>query len=296
MPRQDGRDRSAAGHPLQPLQRGEVRRELPSGQATTVVPRPSTVSPVSSAPSAGRTKETESPVWPGVATTAARGRPPAPGRRPRGRRGRGRARAPGAPVSSANRAAASAWSLWPWVSSVWPPAPAAGDASSTAPGGPRGAARGRRRRTSVRPRLGQHPRVRAVQGHRARGWAPARRRARSAEPTPGSASPAQPPVTAAARSGRRPRRRSGSAPASTRRMAACSASERAQPRRPAPPPRRRPRSGAASSPARPLGPQHGRRAAQSAWSASVVGRRPPGRPASARRRTGCRSGAARTRG
>ena len=75
----------------------------------TVVPRPSTVSPVNRAPSAGSSRLTESAEWPGVATTrtsqpaavitSPSARPSLPSRRA------GSAACTGAPVSSANRAA-----------------------------------------------------------------------------------------------------------------------------------------------------------------------------------------------
>ena len=267
----------------------------PSGQATTVVPRPSTVSPVSSEPSAGsdegagsRRCGRASPRRP------ARGRPPAPGRRPpRSSWPRPRART-GAPVSSANRDADSAWSLWPWVSSVLAdPQPAGGDdVEHGAPGGPRRSGPGSTTTTPATPAR-PAPTCWCRPGSSGRGWAPARRWPARSDRRP----PAQP-------AGHRgsSQRMTTSSPTRvgtgvTGRTVTCSATNAAAEAAAPPPPRRRPRSGAASSPGRPPGPAAGppgrpSRRGRPRWS----GRRPPGRPASARRRTGCRSGGARTRG
>src|SRR5215472_11968180 len=94
----------------------------------TVVPRPRIVSPVRRARSAGRCRQTESVVWPGVATTwisqpdavivSPGARPPSPSRYA------GSEAWTGAPVIAANVAAPSAWSGWEWVSRIpatrWP--------------------------------------------------------------------------------------------------------------------------------------------------------------------------------
>src|SRR5215469_11099964 len=94
----------------------------------TVVPRPRIVSPVRRARSAGRCRQTESMVWPGVATTwisqpdavivSPGARPPLPSRYA------GSAAWTGAPVIPANVAAPSAWWGWEWVSRIlatrWP--------------------------------------------------------------------------------------------------------------------------------------------------------------------------------
>ena len=104
------------------------RPSSPSGCATTVVPRPSTVSPVSTARSAGSTNDSESAVWPGVATTCT-SRPstattsPAPRPSDPKRYDGSSARMPH-PTDSANSRAASEWSRWWWVSSTTATSPA----------------------------------------------------------------------------------------------------------------------------------------------------------------------------
>ena len=69
--RPDGGDLARRGEGAHPLERVEVGAELAVRVATTVVPRPSTMSPESSARSAGTTNDIESAVWPGW-------RPPGP--------------------------------------------------------------------------------------------------------------------------------------------------------------------------------------------------------------------------
>ena len=95
----------------------------PPGHSTTVVPRPSTWSPVNTARSAASSKQQWSAAWPGVGSgrssspAAASGspaaRPGAPGLAQPGARA-----ASGAPARSANARAPSAWSTWVWVSST----------------------------------------------------------------------------------------------------------------------------------------------------------------------------------
>ena len=118
----------------------------PPGHSTTVVPRPSTWSPVNTARSAASSKQQWSAAWPGVGSgrssspAAATGRPPArpgaPGVAQPGARA-----ASGAPTCPAKARAPSAWSTWVWVSSTSstarPP-----QASSTAPAWPSSAGPG----------------------------------------------------------------------------------------------------------------------------------------------------------
>ena len=100
----------------------------------TVVPRPRTVSPVSTAgpvPGPVSTNDSESDVWPGVASTrssqpAAATTSPSPSASEPSTSDGSSART-GAPVSPAKRRAPAAWSWWRWVSrtSVTGPCPAA---------------------------------------------------------------------------------------------------------------------------------------------------------------------------
>ena len=249
---------------------------------------------------------------------AAPGRPPAPRRRRRGRRGRGRAARTGAPVSSANRAAPSAWSAWPWVSSVGGHPQPRGRRRRRArpPGAARRAARGRPRRTRcdpgssstqvlvpsrvIGPGLGASTQVaRAVTLRRAS--------------SPPAAGDRRGPVGGRTRgpSGRRrsPGQLAARMTTSCRRPGPSSGCDRA---RPGPARRRSRRREVARGHlldahdgrrqhqrrARPPGPAAARPGrTQSAWSASVVrsSARWPGGHQRARR-TGCRSGGARTPG
>ena len=103
-------------------------------------------------------------------------------------------RATGAPVSSANRGAPSAWSGWPWVSSVRATRrPRPRRRRAPAAGAPRRSGPGSTTTRSLRARLGQHPGVGAVQRHRARVGRQHAGRPGLARRRPG---PARPPVTA----------------------------------------------------------------------------------------------------
>ena len=137
----------------------------------TVVPRPSTVSPVNRASSAASSRHTESAEWPGVATT--RSSHPAavttsPSASPSGpSRRAGSAACTGAPVSSASRAAPAEWSGCPCVSTIFATRRSPATASAcTRRRCPSSSGPGSTTTTAGRARLGDHPGVGTLKRHR----------------------------------------------------------------------------------------------------------------------------------
>ena len=302
-----------AGQRSSRSQRAEVGRELAVGPATTVVPRPSTVSPVSSAPSAGSSEGQRVGGVPGRGDDAQL----EPGhRRPRRRR-RGRR---SAAAERAHRGAGqlrepgrrSAWSGWPWVSSM------------RATRSPRAATCVERRRRGAARRSGPG----STTTHRCDpgsastqvlvpssvigpGFGASTQVARAVTAPPDQPLPRHRAHAAAAGS---PRPVGPSAAHRAARTDATSAAPGPAPARPAAPgPARRRTPAALAARGHLLHAHDGRRQHQRAPGRRVPqqrrpgrssrrgrprwsGRRPPGPRAAARRRTGCRSGGARTPG